>query len=88
MAHLFKYDSVHRTWPGQVSATDKAMTVDGKTIAFTAEKDPTKLPWKAMGVDLVLECTGRFTDREGASKHLGAGARRRSSSPRRQRART
>ncbi|RPH64581.1 MAG: type I glyceraldehyde-3-phosphate dehydrogenase [Myxococcaceae bacterium] len=76
MAHLFKYDSVHRTWPGEVSATDKAMTVDGKTIAFTAEKDPTKLPWKAMGVDLVLECTGRFADREGASKHLGAGARK------------
>jgi len=69
MAHLFKYDSVHRTWPGQVSATDKAMTVDGKTIAFTAEKDPTKLPWKSLGVDLVLECTGRFTDREGASHH-------------------
>ena len=76
MAHLFKYDSVHRTWPGQVSATDKAMTVDGRAIAFTAEKDPSKLPWKALGVDLVLECTGHFTDREGASKHLGAGARK------------
>ncbi len=76
MAHLFKYDSVHRTWPGQVTATDKSMTVDGKTIAFTAEKDPTKLPWKALGVDLVLECTGRFADREGASKHLGAGAKK------------
>src|SRR6516164_998362 len=76
MAHLFKYDSVHRTWPGQVSATDKAMTVDGKTIAFTAEKDPTKLPWKSLGVDLVLECTGRFTDREGASHHLAAGAKK------------
>ncbi|HET6982591.1 MAG TPA: type I glyceraldehyde-3-phosphate dehydrogenase [Myxococcaceae bacterium] len=76
MAHLFKYDSVHRTWPGQVTATDKSMTVDGKTIAFTAEKDPTKLPWKSLGVDLVLECTGRFADREGASKHLGAGAKK------------
>jgi len=76
MAHLFKYDSVHRTWPGKVSATEKAMSVDGKSIAFTAEKDPSKLPWKAMGVDLVLECTGHFTDREGASKHLGAGARK------------
>jgi len=76
MAHLFKYDSVHRTWPGKVSATEKAMTVDGKTISFTAEKDPTKLPWKSMGVDLVLECTGHFTDREGASKHLAAGARK------------
>jgi len=76
MAHLFKYDSVHGTWPGKVAATEKAMSVDGKTIAFTAEKDPSKLPWKAMGVDLVLECTGHFTDREGASKHLGAGARK------------
>ncbi|HTS79351.1 MAG TPA: type I glyceraldehyde-3-phosphate dehydrogenase [Myxococcaceae bacterium] len=76
MAHLFKYDSVHRTFPGQVSATDKSMTVDGKTIAFTAEKDPTKLPWKALGVDLVLECTGRFADREGASHHLAAGAKK------------
>jgi len=76
MAHLFKYDSVHRTWPGQVSATDKSMTVDGRTIAFTAEKDPTKLPWKALGVDVVLECTGRFADREGASHHLAAGAKK------------
>ena len=76
MAHLFKYDSVHGTWPGKVAATEKAMSVDGKTIAFTAEKDPSKLPWKALGVDLVLECTGHFTDREGASKHLGAGARK------------
>ena len=76
MAHLFKYDSVHRTWPGAVSATDKSMTVDGRTIAFTAEKDPTKLPWKAMGVDLVLECTGRFANREGATHHLTAGAKK------------
>ena len=76
MAHLFKYDSVHRTFPGEVSATEKSMTVDGKTIAFTAEKDPTKLPWRSLGVDLVLECTGRFADREGASHHLAAGAKK------------
>jgi glyceraldehyde 3-phosphate dehydrogenase len=76
MAHLFKYDSVHRTFPGDVSATEKSMTVNGKTIAFTAEKDPTKLPWKSLGVDLVLECTGRFADREGASHHLAAGAKK------------
>jgi glyceraldehyde 3-phosphate dehydrogenase len=76
MAHLFKYDSVHRTYPGTVSATDDAMTIDGKKIAFTAEKDPTKLPWKSLGVDLVLECTGRFTDRESASKHIAAGAKK------------
>ena len=76
MAHLFKYDSVHRTYPGTVSATGDAMVIDGKKIAFTAEKDPTKLPWKSLGVDLVLECTGRFTDRESASKHLAAGAKK------------
>jgi glyceraldehyde 3-phosphate dehydrogenase len=76
MAHLFKYDSVHRTWPGEVTASAHAMTVGGKSFTFTAEKDPTKLPWKSMGVDVVLECTGHFTDREGASKHLAAGAKK------------
>ncbi|HXX31880.1 MAG TPA: type I glyceraldehyde-3-phosphate dehydrogenase [Myxococcaceae bacterium] len=76
MAHLFKYDSVHRTWPGEVTATETGMTVDGRTYAFTAEKDPAKLPWKKLGVDVVLECTGRFTDREGASQHLAAGAKK------------
>jgi len=76
MAHLFKYDSVHRTFPGKVSASEKGITVEGRTIAFTAEKDPTSLPWKKLGVDLVLECTGRFADREGASKHLAAGAKK------------
>lgn len=76
LAHLFKYDSVHRTWPGEVTATDKGIVVDGKEIAVTAEKDPTALPWKSMNVDVVLECTGRFTAREGAEKHLKAGAKK------------
>ncbi|MGO8971016.1 MAG: type I glyceraldehyde-3-phosphate dehydrogenase [Myxococcaceae bacterium] len=76
MAHLFKYDSVHRTWPGEVSATEHGMRVGNKTFTFIAEKDPTKLPWKSMGVDVVLECTGLFTDREGANKHLAAGAKK------------
>ncbi len=76
LAHLFKYDSVHRTWPGEVKAQDKAIIVDGHTIAVTAEKDPTVLPWKSMDVDIVLECTGRFTAREGAEKHLTAGAKK------------
>jgi glyceraldehyde 3-phosphate dehydrogenase len=76
LAHLFKYDSVHRMWPGEVKAQEKAIVVDGRTIAVTAEKDPTALPWKAMGVDIVLECTGRFTAREGAEKHLKAGAKK------------
>src|SRR5215217_4771293 len=76
LAHLFKYDSVHRTWPGEVSATDKGIVVNGKEITVTAEKDPTVLPWKSMNVDVVLECTGRFTGREGAEKHLKAGAKK------------
>ncbi|MBZ4396637.1 type I glyceraldehyde-3-phosphate dehydrogenase [Myxococcus sp. MISCRS1] len=76
LAHLFKYDSVHRTWPGEVKATDKGIVVDGKEIIVTAEKDPTALPWKSLNVDVVLECTGRFTGREGAEKHLKAGAKK------------
>ncbi|MCP3141016.1 type I glyceraldehyde-3-phosphate dehydrogenase [Pyxidicoccus xibeiensis] len=76
LAHLFKYDSVHRTWPGTVKASEKGIVVDGKEIAVTAEKDPTVLPWKSMNVDVVLECTGRFTARDGAEKHLKAGAKK------------
>ena len=76
LAHLFKYDSVHRTWPGEVSSTEDAIVVDGKRILISAEKDPAALPWKKLGVDVVLECTGRFTDRAGAEKHLQAGAKK------------
>ena len=76
LAHLFKYDSVHRTWPGSVKATEKGLSIDGREISLTAEKDPGALPWKAHGVDVVLECTGRFTERDGAAKHLSAGAKK------------
>jgi len=76
LAHLFKYDSVHGTWKGEVSATEDAIVVDGQRIAITAEKDPEKLPWAKEGVEVVLECTGRFTDRAGAEKHLKAGAKK------------
>ncbi len=76
LAHLFKYDSIHRTWPGKVSADEKGLTVDGKEIRVIAEKDPLALPWKSLGVDVVLECTGRFTERAAAEKHLTAGARK------------
>jgi glyceraldehyde 3-phosphate dehydrogenase len=76
LAHLFKYDSIHRTWPGQVSASEKGLKIEDKEIAVLAEKDPAALPWKSMGVDVVLECTGRFTDRAGAQKHLTAGAKK------------
>ncbi|MFZ5469744.1 MAG: type I glyceraldehyde-3-phosphate dehydrogenase [Myxococcota bacterium] len=76
LAHLFKYDSVHRTWPGKVTAAEKGIVIDGKEYRIIAERDPSALPWKELGVDVVMECTGRFTDREGASKHLAAGAKK------------
>ncbi|MBX7099832.1 MAG: type I glyceraldehyde-3-phosphate dehydrogenase [Myxococcaceae bacterium] len=76
LAHLFKYDSVHRNWPGTVSTSEKGFLIDGKEYRVTAEKDPAKLPWKELGVDVVLECTGRFTDKEKCSLHLQAGAKK------------
>src|SRR5512147_1897547 len=66
LAHLFKYDSVHRTYQGDVSAGKNAIMVDGDEIRVFAEKDPAALPWKDLGVDIVLESTGRFTDAAGA----------------------
>ena len=75
-AMLFKRDSVHGAWPGDVSADGDVMIVDGKRIKVTAERDPAKLPHKAMGVDIALECTGFFTDKAGGQKHLDAGAKR------------
>jgi len=75
-ALLFKRDSVHGRWPGEVSADGDEMIVDGKRIKVTAERDPAKLPHGEMGVDIALECTGFFTDREGGQKHLDAGAKR------------
>jgi glyceraldehyde 3-phosphate dehydrogenase len=76
LAHLLKYDSVHRTLANEVRATDRGIAVDGKEIEVTAIKDPAQLPWKEQKVDLVLECSGRFTHRESAQKHLEAGARK------------
>ena len=76
LAHLFKYDSVHRTYDGDVEAGDGAIVVDGQEIKVSAEKDPANLPWKALGVDLVLESTGKFTNADAAKKHLGAGAKK------------
>jgi glyceraldehyde 3-phosphate dehydrogenase len=75
LAHLLKYDSVHRVWPKAGKAVDGCLEVAGTRIQVLAEKDPAKLPWKALGVDVVLEATGRFTDRAGAALHLAAGAR-------------
>jgi glyceraldehyde 3-phosphate dehydrogenase (phosphorylating) len=75
-AWLFKRDSVHGPFPGEVEAADDAIIVNGKRILVTAEKDPAKLPHKANGVEIALECTGFFTDRAGGEKHLQAGAKR------------
>jgi glyceraldehyde 3-phosphate dehydrogenase len=75
-AMLFKRDSVHGKFPGDVSSEGDTMIVNGKRIRVTAERDPAKLPHKELGVDIALECTGFFTDREGGQKHLDAGAKR------------
>src|SRR6266704_2118683 len=76
LAHLLKYDSVHGRFPGTVEAQGDALVVNGKPIKVSAIKEPEKLPWKALGVDLVLESTGRFTARPDADKHLAAGAKK------------
>lgn len=76
LAYLLKYDSVYRTAPFPVSAEDGALIVDGRRIPVVAEKDPAKLPWKDLGADIVLECTGHFTDPAKARAHIGAGAKR------------
>jgi glyceraldehyde 3-phosphate dehydrogenase len=74
LAYLLKYDSVHGTLKANVEAKDDRILVDGKPIKVLAVKDPKELPWKALNVEVVIESTGRFTDREGAGKHLSAGA--------------
>jgi glyceraldehyde 3-phosphate dehydrogenase (phosphorylating) len=76
LAHLFKYDSVHGTYRGSVTADADSIEVDGVSVKVLAEKDPANLPWKALGVDVVLESTGRFTKAEDARKHLAGGARK------------
>ena len=75
LAHLLKYDSVHGRYPGTVEPAPDGIYVDGRTIKVLSEKDPAALPWKHLGVELVLESTGRFTDRDQAAQHLAAGAR-------------
>ena len=75
-AWLFSRDSVHGRYPGTVAADGSDLVIDGKRIRVTAERDPAKLPHKELGVDLVLECTGFFADRDGGQKHLDAGAKR------------
>jgi glyceraldehyde 3-phosphate dehydrogenase len=76
LAHLLKYDSVHGRFDGTVEAAGDALIVNGDRIRVLSEKDPGKLPWKELGVDVVLESTGRFTDREQAARHIEAGAKK------------
>jgi glyceraldehyde 3-phosphate dehydrogenase len=75
-AHLLKYDSVHGTYPGSVSTDGDSMTVDGHKIKVFAERDPKKLPWGDLGIDVLMECTGIFSDRDKAAVHLEQGAKK------------
>ncbi len=76
MAHLFKYDSNYGKFPGTVEKKDGALVIDGDEIKALAERDPAKLPWGDLGCDIVIESTGRFTDRDSAAKHLEGGAKK------------
>ncbi|HNF17709.1 MAG TPA: type I glyceraldehyde-3-phosphate dehydrogenase, partial [Leptospiraceae bacterium] len=76
LAYLFKYDSTHGKYQGSVTYDDTNLIIDGKKIQCFSEKEPEKLPWKSLGVDYVVESTGRFTDKESAEKHIQGGAKR------------
>jgi len=76
LAHLLKYDSVHGILKDDIEVEENAIVVNGKRIQIISEKDPGKLPWKDLGVDIVFESTGLFRDRSQASKHLDAGAKK------------
>ena len=75
-AHLLQFDSVHGRFTGKIDFADGHLETDGQDVAVFSEATPEKLPWRDLGVDIVMECTGRFTEREEAAKHLTAGARR------------
>lgn len=76
LAHLLKYDSVHGILPQEIASTDNSVIIGGKEIKIIAERDPAQLPWKELNVEIVVESTGLFTDKEKASKHLQAGAKK------------
>ena len=76
LAHLLTYDSVHGRFPGEVQTVEGGLQINGQRITTSAERDPSQLPWGELDVDIVMECTGVFRDRAGASKHLSAGAKR------------
>src|SRR5215468_1925653 len=75
-AHLLRYDSVHGRFPGEVTVKGDTISVGNGAIKVTAERDPSKLPWRDLGVDIALECTGLFTSKDKAAAHLAAGAKR------------
>jgi glyceraldehyde 3-phosphate dehydrogenase len=76
LAHLFKYDSIHRAYHGHVETQNGDLKIDNQLIKIFDEKDPSVLPWKDLNIDVVLECTGKFLDVKGATQHLNAGARK------------
>lgn len=76
LGHLLKYDSIHRRYDGEVAVDGNNLIVDGRTIPVMSERDPSKLPWKKLGADIVLECTGVFKTKEAVSAHITAGARK------------
>ncbi len=76
LVHLLEYDSVHRRYPGTVEVSENGLRVDGDEIRVFSERDPAKLPWGELGIDIVIESTGLFRDRDSAAKHLDAGARK------------
>jgi len=76
LAHMLKYDSTHGVLDADIAHSDGELTVDGKSVRVTSERDPAALPWSELDVDVVIESTGLFTDREGASQHLEAGAKK------------
>ncbi len=76
LAHLLQYDSIHGRLKGEVKAENDALIVNGKRIQILQERDPNKLPWKSLGVNLVLECSGIFTDKDKAVAHLSGGAKK------------
>jgi len=75
IAHLLKYDTLHGTWGADIQCEEGALVINGQRIAFVMERDPEKLPWSELGVDIAIDATGKFVDRAGAAKHLEGGAR-------------
>ena len=76
IAHLLKYDTIHGKWDAEIVAADDHLLIEGKKVALLSERDPALIPWKEYGIDLVIDATGKFNNREGASKHLQAGAQK------------